>query len=330
MLPAALLSFGCHHITGGSSLRRSMRLIHCAMDHGITRFDVAPSYGLGTAESALGRALRRRASCAEVTTKFGIEPSRAGAILAWGREPYRWLTRASQRINKMRNAPRLQQHAEEPPRAAQPARNSSAYSRRSYLGLRDSLERSLKALRLECVDTLLTHEWLDPSRMAEHLADLDLAHRHELLKRFGSSGQGEAVAQNCLYFDGLVQVIQVSVEDAHRFGHARELRCFGVVRYLGHKIADWSQHNRLYQEELFLALSDVESLKERFALAAMAASRVLFPHATLVITSSDEAHLANIVRYSGERNLLDWATAHRAVHERLFANQCATLRLTGC
>src|SRR5262245_21817575 len=103
MSHAALLSFGCHNITGGSSLGHSIRLIHCAIDHGITNFDVAPSYGLGAAERVLGQALQRK-SVVEVTTKFGIEPKQFGAILAWGREPYKWLVRAGCRISDL--APR--------------------------------------------------------------------------------------------------------------------------------------------------------------------------------------------------------------------------------
>src|SRR5215470_12404263 len=87
------LSFGCHNLTGGSSLRKSVRLIHCAMDHGITRFDVAPSYGMGTAEAVVGMAIRKRSLRVEITTKFGIEPRRLGHFLAWGRTPYRYLRR---------------------------------------------------------------------------------------------------------------------------------------------------------------------------------------------------------------------------------------------
>ena len=324
MSQAAFLSFGCHNITGGSSLRKSIRLIHCAMDCGITKFDVAPSYGLGTAENVLGRALQNRSSGVQITTKFGLEPRRFGTILALGREPYRWLARVNrpimQRIapSQIRGANRQQQGPSgESWMGDEPAKILPTWSRSRYLGPKKSLERSLRALRIDRVDTLLTHEALDASRLSEHKADLELARRGGLMVWFGLSGQAEAVEKNFSCFDGLIQVAQVSVEDVHRFVGLATLRCFGSVRFLRHKIAEWSQTNELYQEELFDALSDVELLPDRFALAAMAVSRALFPQTTLIVTSSSELHIANVVRYLGDPNLMSWATAHRAVHERL-------------
>lgn len=52
--------------------RAQDRLIHAALDLGITHFDAARLYGDGAAESAVGRAIRSRGEDITVTTKFGL------------------------------------------------------------------------------------------------------------------------------------------------------------------------------------------------------------------------------------------------------------------
>jgi len=49
------LIFGCGHLTGGASQRDAARLVRRAREAGIGQFDTAPSYGIGTAEDAIGR-----------------------------------------------------------------------------------------------------------------------------------------------------------------------------------------------------------------------------------------------------------------------------------
>ncbi|TCT18701.1 aldo/keto reductase [Thiobaca trueperi] len=51
------IGIGCAYLTDGSFTRHEDRLIRAAFDTGARHFDVAPSYGLGTAEHVLGRAL---------------------------------------------------------------------------------------------------------------------------------------------------------------------------------------------------------------------------------------------------------------------------------
>lgn len=52
--------------------RASIRVIHAALDAGITLIDTAPSYGWGRAEEILGRAIRGRREQAVIATKCGI------------------------------------------------------------------------------------------------------------------------------------------------------------------------------------------------------------------------------------------------------------------
>lgn len=46
--------------------------VHAALDHGVNFFDTADTYGLGTSERTLGKALGARRSEAVIATKFGV------------------------------------------------------------------------------------------------------------------------------------------------------------------------------------------------------------------------------------------------------------------
>src|SRR5689334_12904762 len=54
------------------SPRKQQGLLHIAYDEGFRHFDVAPSYGLGAAETALGRFLKARPRDITIATKVGI------------------------------------------------------------------------------------------------------------------------------------------------------------------------------------------------------------------------------------------------------------------
>ncbi len=297
------LSFGCHHLTGGSSLRKSVRLIHCAMDHGITRFDVAPSYGLVTAEAVLGMAIKKRTFKVEVTTKYGVEPPRLGRFLAWGRAPYRYLK------NVVGRGP-------------SPLPNSLATRGFSSLRLMKSLERSLKALNTDRVHTLLTHELIDLTHLREHLDDLEIARSRELFECFGCSGERKAVEQAVQMFCDFSQVAQVSISDCEVFAARSIVRLFGAVRVLAPQMIRQASLDHKYQDGLLAALTGVKSRQEHFALGAIAAARTLFPQSTLLVTTRDETRIGDIVRFVSDRALLNWAAANRELHSRMVAD-CA-------
>jgi predicted aldo/keto reductase-like oxidoreductase len=60
---------------GTFSLRGEERLIHHALDRGVTHFDTAESYTEGESEDTLGRALRGRRSNVTITSKYVAEAS---------------------------------------------------------------------------------------------------------------------------------------------------------------------------------------------------------------------------------------------------------------
>ena len=63
---------GIGQVWGPTTEAESIRSVHRALEHGITFFDVAPAYGEGKAEEALGKALAGRSEQVVVATKVRL------------------------------------------------------------------------------------------------------------------------------------------------------------------------------------------------------------------------------------------------------------------
>jgi aryl-alcohol dehydrogenase-like predicted oxidoreductase len=74
--PIALsqLGFGCASVMGKVGSTASLNAMACAVDHGITHFDIARSYGFGRAEKLLGSFIKGKRSKLTITSKFGVIP----------------------------------------------------------------------------------------------------------------------------------------------------------------------------------------------------------------------------------------------------------------
>ena len=81
---ASRIALGCGRLTAGAGLKRSEAIIKAALEGGITHFDVAPSYGLGSAEDAVGILLGNTA--VTITTKVGIPRPKNARSLGNGRK----------------------------------------------------------------------------------------------------------------------------------------------------------------------------------------------------------------------------------------------------
>ena len=53
-ISSSVLGFGCAPILGSVDGRTAARAVACALDNGITHFDLARSYGYGAAEGFIG------------------------------------------------------------------------------------------------------------------------------------------------------------------------------------------------------------------------------------------------------------------------------------
>lgn len=71
-VPASRLGMGCSYLTGGLEMNKSRRLIDAAIDCGVNYFDVAPPYGIGTAEDVIGLATKTRRSKMILASKVGL------------------------------------------------------------------------------------------------------------------------------------------------------------------------------------------------------------------------------------------------------------------
>lgn len=208
--------FGCHNLTAGSSSARSRGLVDTAFSLGIRRFDVAPSYGLGTAEAMLARALGARRHSVEITSKFGILPAPLGVAAAWAREPYRALRRLWPKAQgpwPSVPAPLVPREVPAPP--VFPFSASTA------------VLRSLRRLGVDHLDAVLIHERIEGPfalGLGDELAELK---RRGLIKRWGVSGARSNV-QDMIGLIGTPDIVQVASDDAESFEWAPELRLFNL------------------------------------------------------------------------------------------------------
>ncbi len=172
--PASNIGLGCGRLVGRVSLRRSAKIVEAALELGIRHFDVAPSYGMGTAEEVLGAVLES-VSDVTITTKVGI-PRPA---YARGRALARHL--AKPLLDHQRTLKSLARGVSRAT-ASDVQRQPFAYSSEA---IRMSLEESLAKLRRERVDVLLLHEPLPSDLNPETQRYLEFLVREGLLSSYG-------------------------------------------------------------------------------------------------------------------------------------------------
>lgn len=179
------LGFGCAYLTGGLEEKRNVRLVHSVLDCGISHFDVAPLYGVGTAEDVLGRALVGRRGNVTIATKIG--------------RPRPSLTYKTQALRLL--ASPLRKFASNFLRKREVSAVKGVVSKGNFdiTFVRNSLHESLRRLRTDYVDILFLHEvtasditdelltFLDKSKKNGLFVSCGLATTHEKLEEIGSA-----------------------------------------------------------------------------------------------------------------------------------------------
>jgi len=70
-LKVSVVGLGCNNFGGALDADGAARVVHAALDAGITFFDTAAAYAAGASEAHLGAALQGRRDKAVISTKFG-------------------------------------------------------------------------------------------------------------------------------------------------------------------------------------------------------------------------------------------------------------------
>lgn len=143
------IGLGCASLVGRATRRQSRRMVETALDLGIRYFDVAPLYGMGTAEEVIGEVIGDSPGVV-VATKVGLP-----------RPPYSptanmvraIATPLSSRVRTVRRMIRaLRTRGATSPTAGGARRDFSAPT------IRASLQQSLELLRRRRADVFLLHE----------------------------------------------------------------------------------------------------------------------------------------------------------------------------
>jgi D-threo-aldose 1-dehydrogenase len=184
VLSTSALGLGCAELFSLPRERDRRFVFEAAYESGVRHFDVAPMYGLSAAEPELGRFLRGRRDDVTIATKFGIEPTLASRVLRVIQPPVRAalrrLTRLKANLKESGRGPTSRA-------AGRVLYRQTGYSRDTA---RASLERSLRAMRLDHIDVFLLHEPLgsrlcDVQDLAEYLEDERRAGR---IRAWGPAG----------------------------------------------------------------------------------------------------------------------------------------------
>jgi hypothetical protein len=151
------LIFGCGRLTGGASEREALALVDTCLAAGIRHFDTAPSYGLGTAEAVIGKALGSAGPEVRITAKVGSSAPKHALAKTWARRAKRLFSGETPRLSGG--------FAPVDPQTV------LSHSDFSAAAMRRSAERS--AERLSRIDWLLLHEALPVHGTAQTIGLLE-------------------------------------------------------------------------------------------------------------------------------------------------------------
>lgn len=301
------LGYGCSSVMGGMGRVRSLAVLEAAFDAGVRHFDVAPMYGFGEAEGCLGEFAARHHGAVTVTTKYGIPPpvkkGWLGVARAVAVPVVRALPGLKQRINK----------------AAVQAVRQEAKASYTAAEAQASLERSLKALRVERIDVWLMHDAAADDLKDEAL--LRFAQDAVAAGKIGAFGVGTdreklpALLAERPEFCGVVQcewsVLDAPREMAGSFRiHHRALTHY--FRELHAELAADAGRCKRWSDEVGAELADAEVL----AALMLKASLVRNPESVVLFSSKNAEHIRHNVEVAEDAALEGPAQRLYAVVQR--------------
>jgi len=163
-IKSSVLGFGCAPIMGSVGGNKAKRALDCAIDNGITHFDIARSYGYGEAEKFVGRHLKAKRKDIIIASKAGIKANFKAKLMG----PIKPIIRYG--LSKLKkNTPAAPAPLQETNNTAQIADSFHYRITLNASELRKSLEESLKALGTDYLDYFFIHE---PFHMLENIEEL--------------------------------------------------------------------------------------------------------------------------------------------------------------
>ncbi|MEY4979982.1 MAG: hypothetical protein RLZZ352_2252 [Pseudomonadota bacterium] len=149
------LGFGGTILKGGSGRSENLRMLNSAYEAGFRHYDVAPSYGLGVAESILGEFIAPIRSHVTITTKVGLPRPKNPGLLAQLRGMVRPLISFAPSLRRKlgRSVQRM---------------SGSAATRFDLDFVKSSVDESFRELKTDYIDLLLLHE-ITPEQVSDEL-----------------------------------------------------------------------------------------------------------------------------------------------------------------
>ena len=214
------IGLGCGRLVGRSTLIQSARIVETALELGIRYFDVAPSYGMGTAEEVLGHVTGDSKEVV-IATKVGIPRPHYSARNNFLRTAYK---------SFLDYVPSLKNYARRSYVSIMKKTLGKTRCRHDFSDktISNSIEESLKRLKRDSVDVLLAHE----------PCNSDLTHETELLfqnllknKTISAFGVGiDACEDSCYSFGSIWQAGWPGDRIANYSGKPTHI-FHGVIRY---------------------------------------------------------------------------------------------------
>jgi D-threo-aldose 1-dehydrogenase len=287
------LGYGCSSLMGAMGRRDSLAVLESAFDAGIRHFDVAPMYGYGEAESCLGEFLQRHADVT-VATKYGIPPAKNASLIGMARGVVGPL---------LKQLPGLKKRLAGVARTATRTEGRASFTASQA---KESLERSLAALRTGHIDVWLLHEVEAGDLQDDGL--LRLLEDEVAKGTIGTFGIGSEAGKvgdlltsrpaycRTLQYEWSVLDAPVPSGGSFRIHHRALTNNF---RSLHGALAKDTVLCRRWSEKVGADLGD----REQLANLMLKASLVVNPDSVILFSSKNPEHIQKNVRVAGDAAL---------------------------